>query len=254
VVEQRGIAWRPGLTLDITRPAEPVSVAAPVFVYVHGGGWTGGDPQHQARDLYHALALDGWVVAAVRYPFTPSVTVEEQIEAVRDAVRWARRSLGDHGVIAEQVVLGGGSAGGHLAAMAALTATNPDDRVDGCVGIYGVYDMANRTPTRAHWHKIRDEVMLQTVAEAPERYRSLSPVDRITDQSPPMLVVHGTGDTLVPVGEGELFVRALRDAGRPVDFVPVLGAQHAFDAVSSPTARASAAVIRDWARRTVLPN
>jgi acetyl esterase/lipase len=253
VVEQHGVSWRPGLTLDLTRPAAPASAAAPVFVYVHGGGWTGGDPQHQARDLYHALALDGWVVVAVRYPFTPSVMVEEQIEVVRDAVRWVRRSLIDHGVIAEQVVLGGGSAGGHLAAMAALTAEHPDERVDACVGIYGVYDMANRTPTRAHWHKIHDEVMLQTVAESPERYRSVSPVDRITDQSPPMLVVHGTGDTLVPVGEGELFVRALLAAGRPVDFVPVLGAQHAFDALSSRTARTTAAVVRDWARRTVLP-
>jgi acetyl esterase/lipase len=67
-----------------------------------------------------------------------------------------------------------------------------------------------------------------------------------------MLVVHGTADTLVPVGEGELLVRALRAAGRPVDFVPVLGAQHAFDALSSRTSRTSAAVIRDWMRRTVL--
>ena len=171
VDEQHRIPWRPGLTLDLVRPASPAAGAAPVLVYVHGGGWTGGDPQHQARDLYHTLALDGWVIVAIRYPFTPSVTVEEQIETVHAAVRWARRELADHGVVAQQVVLGGGSAGGHLAAMAALTAGHPDERVDACVGIYGVYDMANRTPTRATWTKIRDEVMLQTVDEAPERYR-----------------------------------------------------------------------------------
>ena len=252
VEEQHRISWRRDLTLDLMRPAAPAAGAAPVLVYVHGGGWTGGDPQHQARDLYHTLALDGWVILAIRYPFTPSVTVEEQVETVRAAVRWTRRELADHGVVAQQVVLGGGSAGGHLAAMAALTASHPDERVDACVGIYGVYDMANRSPTRPTWTKIRDEVMLQTVEEGPARYRSLSPIDRITDQSPPMLVVHGTADTLVPVGEGELLVRALRAAGRPVDFVPVLGAQHAFDALSSRTSRTSAAVIRDWMRRTVL--
>jgi acetyl esterase/lipase len=80
----------------------------------------------------------------------------------------------------------------------------------------------------------------------------VSPLDQIHAGSPPMLIVHGTHDTLVPVGEGEQFVAALRDAGRPVDFVPVYGAQHAFDALSSITSRTAAAVIRSWLRRNVL--
>ena len=66
-----------------------------------------------------------------------------------------------------------------------------------------------------------------------------------------MLIVHGTRDTLVPVGEGEQFVAALRAAGRPVDFVPVYGAQHAFDALSSITSRTTAAVITTWLRLNV---
>ncbi len=246
VVEQHGIEWRPGLTLDLVRPAPGGAGTLPVLVYVHGGGWTNGDPQRQARDLYHTLALAGWAVAAVRYPFTPGVTVEQQVEAIRDAVRWARSGLRERGITASRVALAGGSAGGHLATMAALTAADPDEWVDACVGIYAIYDLANRTPTRAHWHKIADEVMLATVEEAPERYRALSPLDRIHVASPPMLVVHGTHDTLVPIGEGVQFVDALRAAGRPVDFVPVHGAQHAFDAVSSITSRTVAAVIRDW--------
>jgi acetyl esterase/lipase len=67
-----------------------------------------------------------------------------------------------------------------------------------------------------------------------------------------MLVVHGTHDTLVPIVEGEQFVDALRDVGASVDFVPVYGAQHAFDALSSITTRTTAAVIRTWLRRVVL--
>jgi acetyl esterase/lipase len=166
------------------------------------------------------------------------------------ALRWARHGLQQHGIVAERVAVAGGSAGGHLATMAALTPSHPDERVDACVGMYAIYDMENRTPTRAHWRVIPDDVMLQTVDEAPARYRSLSPLDRIHDRSPPMLVVHGTHDTLVPVAEGEQFVAALRAAGRPVEFVPVLGAQHAFDAFSSRTTRTTAALVRDWLRRS----
>jgi acetyl esterase/lipase len=245
------------LTLDLVGPSQHDRSAdrparTPVLVYVHGGGWTGGDPQLQARDLYHALALVGWTTVAVRYPFTPFATVEEQIATIRAAVRWVRTELGEHHAVASHVAVAGGSAGGHLASMAALTAFDPLERVDACVGIYGVYDMANRNRTRAPWTKIRREVMMASVDEAPDRYREVSPLDRIHAASPPMLIVHGTHDTLVPVREGQQFVAALRAAGRPVDFVPVYGAQHAFDALSSITSRTTAAVIATWLRRTVL--
>jgi acetyl esterase/lipase len=93
--------------------------------------------------------------------------------------------------------------------------------------------------------------MLSTVDEQPERYRAVSPIDPVPEGSPPFLVVHGTHDTLVPPGEGEQFVEVLRSAGRPVVYVPVYGAQHAFDALSSITSRTSAAVIRDWLHATV---
>lgn len=246
-----GIEWRVGLTADLTRPDDDRR-CLPVCVYVHGGAWTGGDPQRQARDLYHALALDGWATVAIRYPFTPTVSVEQQIEHVRAAVVWARTGLADHGVDASHVVLAGGSAGGHLATMAALTASVADEQVEACVPVYGIFDMANRNGMRAHWALIQNSVMLTTPAEAPERFAAVSPLDRITSASPPMLVIHGTRDTLVPIGEAEQFVSALVAAGRPVEFVPIEGAQHAFDAVSSPTTRTTAALIRDWLRRTVL--
>lgn len=250
VSEEHGIEYAGGLTLDIIRPDDDRR-EHPVMVYVHGGGWTGGDPQRQARDLYHAMALAGWVVVSIRYPFTPSVSVERQIETVRAAVRWVRSDLPAHGVEPTDVVLAGGSAGGHLAAMATLTAADDDEQVAACVGIYGVYDMANRNRTRAHWAKTRNEVMLSTYDEEPERYRAVSPIDQVHDATPPILVVHGTHDTLVPPAEGEQFVELLREADRPVDYVPVYGAQHAFDAVSSTTSRTTAAVIRDWLTSTV---
>lgn len=251
VREERRVRWRDDLTLDLTRPDDERRTL-PVLVYVHGGGWTGGDPQRQGRDMYHALAADGWVTLAIRYPFTPTVRVEDQIDVVRAAVRWARDGLLDHGIEASHLALAGGSAGAHLASMAALTARTPDEQVEACVGMYGIYDMANRNGTRAHWAMIERRVMLESVGAAPGRYEALSPIDRIDGTSPPFLVVHGTRDTLVPIAEAEQFVATLAAARRPVDLVAVRDAQHAFDAVSSPTSRAVAAVVRDWLRSSVL--
>lgn len=251
VRELCNVVWREGLTLDLIRPDDDRR-DLPVMVYVHGGGWTGGDPQRQARDLYHALALDGWATMAIRYPFTPHVSVEQQVGAVLAAVRWARTDLADHGIDVTHVVVAGGSAGAHLATMAALQSDAEPHTVAACVGLYGVYDLANRNGMRAHWAKIRDEVMLATVSDEPDRYDALSPLVRVTDDSPPMLIVHGERDTLVPIGEAEQFVAALVSRGRPVEFVRVDGAEHAFDAVSSPLVRTTAAVIRDWLRATVL--
>lgn len=250
VVERHRIEWREGLTLDLVRPDDD-RTDLPVLVYAHGGGWTGGDPQRQARDLYHALARAGWATLGIRYPLAPHATVEQQIETVRDAVRWARTELGEHGVAATTVALAGGSAGGHLAASAALTAGVDAERVAACVGIYGIYDMANRNRLRAPWGMIPNTVMRARYDEQPERYRAVSPIDQDVSDSPPFLVVHGTRDTLVPIAEGEQFVQVLRSAGRPVDVVPVHGAEHAFDALSSRTSRTAAAAIRDWLQRTV---
>lgn len=250
VRETLGIDWSEGLTLDLTRPDDERR-DLPVVVYVHGGGWTGGGPQRQARDLYHTLARDGWVTLAIRYPLAPHVSVPEQVAVVRSAVVWARTGGRDHGFGATTVVLAGGSAGAHLATMAAFTPEHDDERVAAVVGMYGIYDMANRNRKRAHWDMIRRDVMHAGVSEAPERYDAVSPLVRIPGDTPPMLIVHGTRDTLVPVGEAEQFVDALRAAGRPVEFVPVPGAQHAFDAVTAPVPRVTAAVIRTWLRRNV---
>lgn len=187
----------------------------------------------------------------IRYPLAPHATVERQIETVRAAVAWVRSELGELGIEPAGVALAGGSAGAHLAAMAALTPTDPTERVDACVGLYGIYDMANRNRLRAPWGLIPNTVMRARYAEQPARYHAVSPIDQDLSSSPPFLLVHGTRDTLVPIAEGRQFLDILRSGGRPVELVPVPGAEHAFDAVSSRTSRTVAALVRDWLQRTV---
>jgi acetyl esterase/lipase len=92
--------------------------------------------------------------------------------------------------------------------------------------------------------------MQATDAEAPDE--AVSPIDHVHDDAPPTLLVHGTHDTLVPIGESQLFAGRATDAGGVVDIVEVAGAHHADDAVSGITSRTAAAAIRTWLRTTVL--
>jgi acetyl esterase/lipase len=244
--ERRDVPWLGDLTADIVLDRAE-RTAAPVLVYVHGGGWTGGDPRRQAIDLYHEMARSGWTVVAIRYPFAPDVSVERQIEVVRSAIAWARHDLPE--VVDRStsgVVVAGGSAGALLAAMAALTPRTHEERVDACVGLYGVYDMANRNRTRAYWGTTRHVVMQCRYRDEPERYHAVSPLDHVHADAPPFLIVHGTHDTLVPPREGEQFAEAVEAVGGAATHVEVHGAQHAWDALSSITTRTTTALIRDW--------
>jgi acetyl esterase/lipase len=140
------------------------------------------------------------------------------------------------------VAVGGGSAGGHLAALLALTANDPeyqpgfedaDTRVQACVPIYGVYDFVEPGGT---WHHrellpvLERHIMKTTLEEDPKAFEKASPLHRIRPDAPPFCVVHGASDTLVPPEEARVFVKALRERSRSVvAYAEIPGAQHAFE-------------------------
>jgi acetyl esterase/lipase len=161
---------------------------------------------------------------------------------VKQAIRWVREHGREHGCDPDFLVIAGGSAGAHLASLAALTANRPEYQpgfeevntaVQGCVGYYGVYDFSDR---HGHWpHRefrllLEWLVMKKRLREAPEAYDQASPIAQISDQAPPFLLFHGDHDSLAPVDEGRTFARALRAASRePVVYAELPGAQHAFE-------------------------
>lgn len=257
------VEYHPGLTLDLYRAIGPRPIAAPTLVYVHGGSWTGGDPHRQSRPLFHHLAAMGWQVATIRYPLSPEATFPEHVVAINRALVFLKGTEGAGlGVDADRLVLSGGSAGAHLASLVALGADEPlfrpgfgsaDTSVAACVVLYGIYDFLNRHNTRIDWPIIPAKVMKATAAAAPDLYRLASPIDHVHSEAPPFLVVHGTHDSLVPPREAEVFVDALRRVSRnPVEYLPVIGAQHGFDAISSIRTRAVARRISDFLH-TVVP-
>ena len=256
IAVDRRIPYTDDLTLDILRRTEHDGSPSPTLVYVHGGGWTGGDPHRQARTMMHHLAGRGWVVLTIRYPLSPRATFPEHLVAVKRAVAWAKGKGTEWGVDPARMVLSCGSAGGHLASLAALTAANRelqpgfedvDTSVAGCVPMYGVYDFVNRNLTRHDWPVIPKAVMKATPAEAPEAYRLASPLDQVHSAAPGFLVVHGARDSLVPPHEARQFVTHLEAVSNSVvEYLEVAGGQHAFDAIHSPRTRAVVAAITEF--------
>jgi acetyl esterase/lipase len=238
--------WRDGsltLRLDVHRAkSHHGPVPKPTFIYVHGGAWMIGHRQRQGLPLLQHLAARGWACFSVDYRLSPRATFPDHLVDVKRAIAWVREHAAEFGADPDFVVIGGNSAGGHLASLAALTANDPayqpgfedrDTSVQACTAFYGVYDFLDRN---GHWRHpgmlrlLERHVMKQTRASARSAYDAASPMGRVHAGAPPFLVVHGECDSVCPVGEARSFADALRATSREaVAYVELPGAQHAFD-------------------------
>ncbi len=106
------------LLLDLYLPKDAVG-PLPVIVFLHGGGWSGGT-RTTGPDFRRFFAQDGFAMASIEYRLTPSVTFPSNVEDVKTAIRWLRANAAAHGLNPDRICLWGTSAGGHLAAVAAL--------------------------------------------------------------------------------------------------------------------------------------
>lgn len=233
--------------LDIYRPKEGVRFA-PVLLQIHGGAWIVGDKRQQGLPLMLHMAKRGFVCVAINYRLSPRSAFPDHLIDVKRALAWIRENIEAYGGDPSRVIVTGGSAGGHLASMLALTPNDPryqpgfedvDTSVLACVPVYGAYDLAELLgPRRSYEHAIVERlsrwVMGKTVSEAPEAYREASPMARVNEKAPPFFVIHGTLDNLVPVSQARAFVEALRGATKSkVAYAELPGAPHAFDVFHS---------------------
>ena len=234
--------------LDIYLPAgEDAIKDAPVLLQVHGGAWTLGAKEHQGRPLMNRMAAKGWVCVAINYRLSPRDPWPAHIVDVKRAIAWIKDNIADYGGDPDYLTITGGSAGGHLTALAALTPgdslfqpgfEDADTSVQAAVPFYGVYDFAGSTGL-SNAIGMRDgflgpRVMQTTWDDSPELYEAASPILRITPDAPDFFVIHGELDTLVAVDQARLFVTELhRTSQKSVVYAELPGAQHAFDVFHS---------------------
>jgi acetyl esterase/lipase len=244
VVVIRDIAYGPDRSHRLDRfSLRGGSAPGPVLLQIHGGGWTVGRRDQQARPLMHRMAAAGWVVYSISYRLSPRATFPDHLIDVKRAIAWIREHGPGHGADPSFLAVTGGSAGGQLAALAALTAGESayqpgfedlDTTVQACVPFYGVHDLLDRSGTRPKWPYLSSHVMKSEPADEPGAWSQASPVQSVRADRPPFLMFHGSYDTLVRPGESRRLAAALRESGSaPVGLAEIPGATHVFDTVHS---------------------
>jgi acetyl esterase/lipase len=227
--------------LDVYTSQTPCD-KAPVLLQIHGGGWFTGHKRQQALPLMLHAVRCGFVCVSANYRLSPKATFPEHLEDVKLALAWVREHIAEYGGDPNWIAITGGSAGGHLCALAALSPNDPeyqhgfehvDTRVSACVPLYGVYDLTDRLGHQHHGgmqHLVSRWVLKKHIERDRDAFERASPMSRVGEHAPPFFVIHGTHDNMVPVADAREFVTLLRATSRqPVVYAELPGAHHAFE-------------------------
>lgn len=210
--------------------------AAPILIHFHGGRVRTGDAGRESLHLLTSLARHGWVCVSATYRLREAGAFPASVVDAKRALAWIRGHAHSLGVDPTRVVAAGNSAGAHLAMFLALSPGDPsfqpgfesaDTSVSAAVGLYGYY--GPRSSDAAS-----------------------SPAQHATPATPPILVLHGDRDSIVPVAWARRFAQRLqRVSQHPVIYAELHGAQHTFDMFSSVRAQAVAIAIERFGRWAV---
>ena len=248
-----GRKYGTALTLDVFKPKEKANGLGVIFVV--SGGWFS---SHDAinRGFVDAMVKRGYTVFAVVHGSQPKFTIPEAIDDMNRSVRFIRSHAKDYGIDPDRIGIYGGSAGGHLSLMQALAgdlgkpdANDPIDRASSRVqaiacffpptdflnygkpgenaigrgvlnGFQAPFDFRKLDATNKKFVTITDDAEIVALG------RQISPINHVSKDDPPTLIIHGDADTLVPIQQAEILVAKLKDAGVDAKLVVRPGKGH----------------------------
>lgn len=216
------LSYRP-LALSFMRQRSREGRALPLIVWLCGGGFTEVDRNVWIPDLVW-FAKRGYAVASVDYSTAQRSRFPQSAEDVKLAIRFLKAHAGEYGIDPSRIALMGESAGGYLAALCAVTGKSGEFDP----GAYEDYD--SQVQAAVPWYPpVRIADMQASVGKTtlPGDIAAYVDITRyVTPEAPPFLILHGSGDGLVPLSQGELLYDALQNAGVPAEMVIVEGAEH----------------------------
>ncbi|MCP5557020.1 MAG: alpha/beta hydrolase [Verrucomicrobiaceae bacterium] len=229
------------LVLHVLKPAHPSGIGVVVMI---SGRWKS-NPEGFSALLVAPFLRQGQTVFAVGHMSQPDASVMDTVEDVNRAVRYVRLHAASYGVDPSRLGVAGGSSGGHLSLMLATqgragdpTANNPVDRessqVQAAAVFFPVTDLINLGPSTENLHDGGPPKSFRNafgpngadLTAWPKIGHAMSPIDHITPDLPPIFIVHGDADTLVPVDQSIRFQEQAAKTGRQVELIVRPGKKH----------------------------
>jgi acetyl esterase len=214
------------LFMDASIPEGSGPFAAAIVV--HGGGWVRGDRYTDVAPLLPPLTRAGIAWFSIDYRLSGDISqLGAAVQDVENAIRFVKAHAAEYRVDPERIALVGESAGGQLAAMAALVPENGLS-VKAVVALYAPTNLAELAETSNFVpSQIRDALKGTPFANVIlARLGQLSPVNNIQAGAPPFLLIHGTDDALVPFSQSKVMCERLKAAGASCELYPVEGGGH----------------------------
>ena len=230
------------LKLDVW-PAQKKSedVVTPVIVQVHGGGWVSGD-KGQVQDWNQWMNDQGYTVFDVRYRMPPEAGWKDEVGDVKSAIGWIVQHADTYKIDPNRIILMGESAGGNLALLAAYSMGDkhlppstdvPDVSIKAVINMYGPSDMTEfykNNPSKRYVQDVMNQYIGGLPSDYPERYKTLSPISYIQENTPPTIMFLGTGDRIVPVEQANVLDEKLTKSGVAHELYLLPKVDHGFDA------------------------
>jgi len=207
----------------------------PLIIYLQGCGWG-----WREQDIFAFIpqlsefAKSGFVVASVQYRLSSEAIFPAQLEDVKDAIHFLKTNASNYNIDPHKVGLWGDSSGAHLALLAGLEALgtegNPCD-VQAVVDWFGPTELLSMSKYPSVFdhdspHSPESKLVGGAIQENKSRARAASPIEYVRPGAPPILIMHGDADDVVPYEQSVEFFQALRQAGNHASMYRIKGAGH----------------------------
>lgn len=227
------------MRLDLYLPKAPAARPRPAVVYVHGGGWRGGNKQAFSRQAAHMAAAAGYVGACIEYRLSGEARWPAAIHDSKAAVRWVRANAAKYLIDPNRIGAAGGSAGGHLAALLGTTSQKEFEGDGGNPGVSShvaavaafnpAVDLASFGPqVGGNANNSVAQFLGASYTANPDLWKFASPITHVAKKSAKFLFLHGDADATVPFAQSKRMLDLLTAKGVKAELFTAPGAAHGF--------------------------